>query len=151
MYRIRDGEIEVFLAHPGGPFFTHGDEGYWTIPKGEIEEEEERLATAIREFQEEVGVEIDPKSEFIELGSIKQKGGKIVHAWGVEQRCADPMECKSNTFRMEWPIGSSKWMDFPEVDRAEFFPIAIAKRKVKSTQIPLLDRLEEYLRARGKL
>src|SRR3954467_15491648 len=87
MYRIRQGELEVFLGHPGGPFFTHRDDGYWTIPKGEIEEDEDHLATAIREFQEEVGIEVNPKSEFIELGSIKQKGGKIVHAWAVEQRC----------------------------------------------------------------
>ncbi len=148
MYRIRGGGLEVFLAHPGGPFFAHRDEGYWTIPKGEIEDEEEHLATAIREFQEEVGLEIDPKSEFIELGSIRQKGGKIVHAWAVEQRCADPIECKSNTFKIEWPIGSGKWARFPEVDRAEFFPIALAKRKLKATQVPLLERLEQYLRAR---
>lgn len=146
MYRIRQRELEVFLGHPGGPFFTHRDDGYWTIPKGEIEEDEDHLATAIREFQEEVGIEVNPKSEFIELGSIKQKGGKIVHAWAVEQRCADPIECKSNTFKMEWPIGSGKWASFPEVDRAEFFPIETAKRKIKSTQIPLLERLEQQLR-----
>jgi predicted NUDIX family NTP pyrophosphohydrolase len=151
MYRVRNGELEVFLAHPGGPFFAHRDEGVWTIPKGEIESDEEHLGTAIREFKEEVGIDINPQSEFIELGSIRQKGGKTVHAWGVEQDCADPTQCKSNEFKMEWPIGSGKWKSFPEVDRAAFFPLLEAKRKIKATQIPLLERLEQVLRQRGTI
>jgi predicted NUDIX family NTP pyrophosphohydrolase len=151
MYRVRNGELEVFLAHPGGPFFAHRDEGVWTIPKGEIESDEEHLGTAIREFKEEVGIDINPRSEFIELGSIRQKGGKTVHAWGVEQDCADPTQCKSNEFKMEWPIGSGKWKSFPEVDRAAFFPLLEAKRKIKAAQIPLLERLEQVLRQRGTI
>ena len=151
MYRIREGRLEVFLAHPGGPFFANRDVNVWTIPKGEIEPEEEHLVTAIREFKEEVGIAIDPQSEFIELGSIRQKGGKTVHAWGVEQNCPDPIECKSNSFRMEWPAGSGTWKSFPEVDRAEFFSLSEAKRRIKETQIPLLERLEEALRGRGRL
>src|SRR5678810_387391 len=87
MFRVCEGQLEVFLAHPGGPFFAHRDDGHWTIPKGEIEPGEEFLATALREFKEEVGIEIDPRSNFFELGSIRQKGGKIVHAWGVENDC----------------------------------------------------------------
>ncbi len=146
LYRLRQGQLEVFLAHPGGPFFARKDNGHWTIPKGEIESGEDFLATAIREFQEEIGLAIPPQSHFIELGSIQQKGGKIVYAWGVEQNCDDPITCKSNFFKMEWPIGSGKWQDFPEVDRAQFFPVAEARRKIKDTQIPLIERLEAALK-----
>ena len=151
MYRCRDGQLEVFLAHPGGPFFANRDDGVWTIPKGEIEVEEEHLATAIREFKEEVGIDIDPQSEFVELGSIRQKGGKTVYAWAVEQACPDPVTCKSNLFEMEWPPGSGQWKSFPEVDRAQFFLIAEAKQKIKNTQVPLLERLEQHLATRKQL
>ena len=144
MYRRRQG-LEVFLAHPGGPFFATKDAGHWTIPKGEIEEAEDHLATAIREFKEEVGIDIDPKGAFIELGSIRQKGGKTVHAWAVEQDCPDPFVCRSNVFEMQWPPNSGKWQTFPEVDRAQFFPIEEARMKLKETQRPLLDRLESAL------
>jgi len=151
MYRIRDGKLEVFLAHPGGPFFTHKDDGHWTIPKGEIEAEEDFLATAIREFKEEVGIDIHPRSEFIALGSIRQKGGKTVHAWGVAGDCTDGHRCESATFKMEWPPGSNKFEAFPEVDRAQFFLIKPAKLKIKDTQIPLLERLEAALKNAGQL
>src|SRR5436190_12931127 len=97
LYRMREGQLEVFLAHPGGPFFAHRDDGHWTIPKGEIEAGEELLATALREFWEEVGIEIDPRSKFLELGSIRQKGGKIVHAWGVEFDWEGKAPVKSST------------------------------------------------------
>ena len=141
LYRLRDGQLEVFLAHPGGPFFAARDAGHWTIPKGEVEPGEDLLATAIREVQEETGIVVDKSKEFIELGSIRQKGGKIVHAWGVEYPCTDPVACKSNVFQLQWPPGSGEWKSFPEVDRAEFFPLEAAKAKVKPTQIPLLERL----------
>jgi len=150
LYRFRNGQLEIFLAHPGGPFFTHKDFGHWTVPKGEIEPDEEYLATAIREFKEEIGLEIAPQSRFIDLGFIQQKGGKIVHAWAVEHTCEDPISCQSNLFKMEWPIGSGKWQSFPEVDRAQFFSIPEAKRKIKSTQIPFLERLEAALQAKGQ-
>lgn len=143
LYRTRNGQLEVFLAHPGGPFFAARDEGHWTIPKGEVEPGEDLLATAIREVQEETGLVVDKSSTFIELGSIRQKGGKIVHGWGVEFPCTDPIACKSNVFRLEWPLGSGEWKSFPEVDRAEFFPLETAKRKIKATQIPLLERLTQ--------
>ena len=148
LYRKGHGLLEVFLAHPGGPFFTRKDEGHWTIPKGEVERGEELLMTAIREFQEEIGMSIDPRSEFIELGSIRQKGGKIVHAWAVEGDRDDTFPILSVTFKMEWPPGSGQMQKFPEIDRAQFFPLVQARRKIKETQIPLLDRLEETLAQR---
>lgn len=145
LYRTRKGQLEIFLAHPGGPFFAHKDDGHWTIPKGEVEAGEDMLATAVREVQEETGIAVDKTATFIELGSIKQKGGKIVHAWAVEYTGPEPGPCKSNVFHMEWPIGSGQMRAFPEIDRAEFFPLETAKRKVKVTQVPLLDHLAERM------
>lgn len=145
MYRTRD-ELEVFIAHPGGPLFTHKDAGHWTIPKGEVEPGEDLLATAIREFEEEVGIAIAPTSTFIPLGTIQQKGGKFVHAWAVAGDRGDASPVRSNTFSMEWPPGSGITREFPEVDRAQFFPVALAKVKLKPAQVPLLERLEELLR-----
>jgi predicted NUDIX family NTP pyrophosphohydrolase len=145
LYRVRNGRLEVFLAHPGGPFHANRDEGSWSIPKGEIEPGEDYLATAIREVKEEVGIEIDPKAAFVELGSIKQKGGKTVHAWGVPCEWEDGTPIRSNTFALEWPPGSGRRREFPEVDRAQFFPLREAKQKIKDTQVPLLERLAEKL------
>ena len=147
MYRRPAGKLEVLLAHPGGPFFKNKDEGSWTIPKGEIEDEEECLKTATREFREEIGVEINPAAEFIDLGSIKQKGGKVVYAWAVEGDC-DSTRC-SNHFSMEWPPRSGKLQSFPEIDRAEFFSLEEAKRKINPAQIPFLDRLTTALQSFG--
>ena len=146
LYRRRGENLEVFLAHPGGPFFKNKDDGHWTIPKGEIEKQDDRFATALREFHEEVGILIDPKSNFIDLGSIRQKGGKVVHAWAVEGDCPAGHCLKSNTFQMEWPPKSGKLQSFPEIDRAEFFDMDIARKKIKSTQIPFLERLEAAAR-----
>src|SRR5688572_29362822 len=139
MYRRRADNLEVLLAHPGGPFFKNRDAGHWTVPKGEVESDEDHLGTAIREFREEIGVEIDPASRFIELGSIKQKGGKVVYAWAVEGDCSTA-QC-SNHFSIEWPPRSGKFQSFPEIDRAEFFPVEEAKRKINPAQIPFLERL----------
>ena len=146
LYRKGNGQLEVFLAHPGGPFFAHKDDGHWTIPKGEVESGEDMLATAIRELQEETGLVIGKGGNFIELGSIKQKGGKIVHAWGIEYQGTDPTTCDSNVFHMEWPIGSGQMKAFPEVDRAEFFASESAKIKVKASQVPLLERLADIVK-----
>jgi predicted NUDIX family NTP pyrophosphohydrolase len=135
--------LEVFLAHPGGPFFARKDDGHWTIPKGEVESGEDLLATAIREFREEIGIPLKSGLDFLPLGAIQQKGGKIVHAWAVEQDWNGEPPIRSNEFEMEWPPGSGQRQRFPEVDRAQFFPLAEARRKVKERQIPLLDELEK--------
>ena len=145
MYRFKDGGLQIFLAHPGVPCFTHKDDGHWTIPKGEIEGEEDYLRTALREFQEEVGIALDPQGQFLDLGSIRQKGGKTVYAWGIERDWDDRRPFRSSTFKMQWPPGSGKLQEFPEVDRAKFFPIEEARKKIKETQLPLLDRLEVLL------
>ena len=139
MYRIQDGKLQVLLAHPGGPFFKNKDEGAWTIPKGEIEPGEDLLEAAKREFEEETGV--TPTGPFIALTPIKQKGGKIVHAWAFKGDC-DPGAIVSNTFRMEWPPRSGRQMEFPEIDRAEFFDVAVASRKIKAAQAALIDELQ---------
>lgn len=145
LYRIRNQRLEVFLGHPGGPFFAHKDAGHWSIPKGEIEPGEDMIKTAIREVKEEIGIRIDYRSKFISLGSIRQKGGKIVHAWALERDevAFDPN--KSQTFRMEWPLHSGQFEAFPEIDRAGFFPWAEVIEKIKSTQVPLLERLAREL------
>jgi predicted NUDIX family NTP pyrophosphohydrolase len=142
MYRIHDGNLQVLLAHPGGPFFKNKDEGAWSIPKGEVETGEDLLETAMREFKEETG--FTPTGPYTVLTPVKQKGGKIVHAWAFEGDC-DPGSIVSNTFTMEWPPRSGLQMEFPEIDRAAFFDLAAARRKIKSGQERLIDELEESL------
>jgi predicted NUDIX family NTP pyrophosphohydrolase len=140
------GRPEVLLAHPGGPFFTKRDLGDWTIPKGEPNGGQEPLdAVARREFEEETGAAINPAAPAIELGSIVQKGGKVVHAWAVEGDL-DPAEAHSNEFEMEWPPRSGRRERFPEIDRVEWFDLDEARRRIKPTQVPLIDRLEASLR-----
>ena len=145
LYRFHEGKLQVLLAHPGGPYFTHKDEGAWTIPKGEIEADEDFLGTAKREFAEETG--LTPTGPFIALKPIKQKGGKIVHAWAFEGDC-DPEKIVSNTFTMEWPPGSGRKMEFPEIDRADFFDVAAAKRKIKAGQEALIEEVESIIMGR---
>jgi predicted NUDIX family NTP pyrophosphohydrolase len=141
-----DGRLEVLLAHPGGPFFTKRDLGDWTIPKGEPSGGDEPPdAVARREFEEETGLAIDAAAPTIDLGSIVQKGGKVVHAWAVEGDL-DPAEARSNEFEMEWPPRSGRRERFPEIDRVEWFDLDEARRRVKPTQVPLIDRLEASLR-----
>jgi predicted NUDIX family NTP pyrophosphohydrolase len=142
MYRIQDGKLQVLLAHPGGPFFKNKDEGAWSIPKGEVEPNEDLLETARREFEEETG--ITPAGPFIALSPVKQKGGKIVHAWAFKGDC-DPSAIVSNTFTMEWPPRSGLQMEFPEIDRAEFFDLAAARRKLKAAQMALIEELEKFV------
>ena len=148
MYRMREGQPEVFLAHPGGPLFKNKDEGHWSIPKGETEPGEELLEAAVREFREETGVE--PRGPFIQLGSVKQKGGKMVHAWAFAGDRDESGPFRSNTFEMEWPSMSGKVATFPEIDRVAFFSIEEARRKLKEAQHPFLDRLQEALNVRAK-
>ena len=139
MYRVVDGRVEVFIAHPGGPWFPNRELDVWTIPKGELEVGEDLQTAAIREFQEEVG--IVPKGPYLELGSIKQKGGKTVHAWAFQGDWDDTQPIRSNRIQVEWPPGSGRWGDWPEVDRAGFFSLPEARERLKSSQHPLLDRL----------
>jgi|SRR4030095_11010597 len=143
MYRKKGNDVEVLLAHPGGPFFAKKDEGHWTIPKGEPDDAEDLLITARREFEEETG--INPEGNFIPLDSIIQKGGKEVFAWAFEGNIPDGFVHKCNTVKIEWPPRSGKIKDFPEVDRVEFFSVELAKLKIKEAQIPLIERLLQYI------
>lgn len=137
-YKKTDQGIMFFLVHPGGPFFAKKDAGFWTIPKGLIENGEDPLQAAIREFAEEIGFK--PEGNFIPLGSVKQKGGKIVHAFALAFEF-DPAQLKSNTFTIEWPPHSGKKASFAEVDRAGWFDLATAQEKINSAQADLLLRL----------
>jgi predicted NUDIX family NTP pyrophosphohydrolase len=143
LYRARDGKTEVLLVHPGGPFWKRRDEGVWSIPKGEIEPGETRLDVARREFQEELGMP-PPDGDLAPLGSIRQAGGKVVHAW-ASPGDLDASRISSGTFTLEWPPRSGRMQEFPEVDRAAWFDLATARRMILPAQSALLDRLEEQL------
>jgi predicted NUDIX family NTP pyrophosphohydrolase len=141
MYRVRDGRLQVLLVHPGGPYWRNKDEGAWTLPKGEPAGGEDLLSAARREFEEELGIVPEARdARFTELRPVKQKGGKVVYAWCFEGDC-DTTAVRSNTFTMEWPPKSGRQAEFPEVDRAEFFDLPTAGRKINPAQIPLLEQL----------
>ena len=142
LFRRSAGRLEVFIAHPGGPFWRDRDAGAWTIPKGIVEAGEDLLDAARREFMEETS--ITPTGPFIPLGSVRQKAGKTIHAWGFEGN-ADPAAIVSNRMRTEWPRGSGRVIEFPEVDRAAWFDPATAKTKMNPAQAELVDRLEAAL------
>jgi predicted NUDIX family NTP pyrophosphohydrolase len=142
MYRFKKGHLQVLLVHPGGPYWKNKDAGAWTIPKGEANPNEELLSVAQREFTEETGVV--PRAPYTPLTPIKQRAGKIVHAWAFEGDF-DPSTLRSNTFEMEWPPKSGKTAEFPEVDRAEFFEVEAAKPKLNASQASLLDELERVI------
>ena len=144
MFRRGNNQLEFLLAHPGGPFFARKDDGVWTIPKGEAASGEDLLTRAQIEFEEEVGFR--PHGDWIELGSIKQKAGKTVHAWAFEGDLPEAFKCKSNLFEMEWPPRSGRRRKFPEVDQALFFSEEVARRKIKPAQVPLLDRLQTAIK-----
>lgn len=146
LYRFRDGAIEVFLVHPGGPFWAKKDEGAWSIPKGEMEGQEDALTRARQEFREETGFVV--AGDFHPLSAIKQAGGKRVHAWTVEGNC-DAAAIASNSFTLEWPPRSGKLREFPEVDRAGWFDLAQARRKINPAQTGFLDQLERLLSGRA--
>src|SRR6478672_7371279 len=143
MFRRRNDTLEVLLAHPGGPFFRKKDDGAWTIPKGEAEPGEDLLSRARTEFEEEVGIAAN--GGWIDLGWVKQKGGKTVYAWAFEGDLPDSFQCRSNMFEMEWPPRSGRMQNFPEVDEACFFSLEDARRKLKESQTPFLDRLQAAL------
>jgi predicted NUDIX family NTP pyrophosphohydrolase len=139
LFRRSRGDLEVFLAHPGGPFWEGRDLGAWTVPKGLVEVDEDSLAAAVREFEEETAIR--PEGPFLPLGSVRQKAGKLVYAWAWEGE-ADPRLVRSNVMRTEWPRGSGRWLTFPEVDRCEWFDARSAREKINPAQAELIDRLE---------
>jgi predicted NUDIX family NTP pyrophosphohydrolase len=143
LYRTTNGILEVFLGHPGGPYFAKKDFGVWSIPKGEFETEDP-LKAAIREFEEETGYRIE--GEFIQLNAVKSRAGKLVYAWAVEAD-VDSAQITSNTFTLEFPPRSGKIEEYPEIDRAEWFAINIARQKVLAYQLPLIDEFTEMLQA----
>lgn len=143
LYRKQANQLQVFLVHPGGPYYVRKDDGVWSIPKGEYDEDEEPLTAAKREFEEETGLPVNG-SKFIPLQPIKQKGGKIVHAWAVEGD-ADYQKFVSNTFEMEYPYKSGKWITIPEVDRAGWFDVEEAKVKLNAAQVALVEELHNLL------
>jgi predicted NUDIX family NTP pyrophosphohydrolase len=152
MYRWRDAGLEVFLVHPGGPFYARKDAGVWSVPKGEIDAEASALDVAQREFEEETGQPVTccaPHPRFLELGTVVLKSGKVVHAWAFEGDWPHGAPFASNTFALEWPPGSGRRCEVPEIDRGEFVPLALARHRLHPGQLPFLDRLLERLGARA--
>jgi predicted NUDIX family NTP pyrophosphohydrolase len=141
LFRRAPGGLEVLLGHPGGPFFARKDEGVWSIPKGEIDDDEEPRAAALREFAEETGT-VPPDRDLLDLGEIRQRSGKLVRAWAAEGDL-DAGAIVSNTFALEWPPRSGRQQTFPEIDRAEWFGLEEAARRMVPAQAQLLDRLAE--------
>ena len=145
LYRRSQKGLELFLAHPGGPFWRDKDTGAWTIPKGVLDPDEDPLDAARREFTEETGIQ--PKEPFIPLGSVRQRAGKTIHAWAWEGD-ADASATTSNEMRTEWPRGSGRWITFPEVDRCAWFDPITARTRINPAQAELIDRLEATLDGR---
>lgn len=140
-YRRRGDSIELLLVHPGGPFWAKKDEGAWSIAKGELDEGEEPRACALRELEEELGSSLGLSvAQLVDIGSVRQKSGKVVHGWAAEAEF-DPAELRSNSFSIEWPPRSGHRREFPEVDRAEWFAPEAARAKINPAQIELIDRL----------
>jgi predicted NUDIX family NTP pyrophosphohydrolase len=146
LYRVKEEGPQVFLVHPGGPFWARKDIGVWSIPKGEFEDDEDPLTAAIREMQEETGIKVN--EPFIELNPAKLKSGKIIYAWAAKGD-VDPENIVSNTFEMEWPPRSGKKQSFAEVDRADWFTIEEGKNKIISGQVSLLEQLQQILKDSG--
>jgi predicted NUDIX family NTP pyrophosphohydrolase len=139
MFRQRAGSLEVFLVHPGGPYFRNKDDGAWTIPKGQIETGEEPIEAARREFKEETG--LTPEGPYLPLAPIKQKGSKTVMGWAFRGDAADPVRIRPNTFMLEWPPRSGRMREFPEIDFAAFFTVEEARRKLNPAQVAFVDEL----------
>jgi predicted NUDIX family NTP pyrophosphohydrolase len=142
LFRYKNNKLEVMLVHPGGPFWARKDQASWSIPKGLFNETENALDAARREFNEETGLEVD--GSFIELGEVKQPSGKIVHAWALEKDL-DVTKIESNSFTIEWPKNSGRIREYPEVDRAGWFDLDDARKKILKGQVALLDRLVDLI------
>lgn len=144
LYRFMDGEVEILLVHPGGPYHADKDKGAWSIPKGEFDENEDALVAAKREFLEEIGIALNTEN-FTVLKPIRQKAGKIVYAWAAPGNI-DVTEVKSNIFKMEYPYKSGKWIDVPEVDKAAWFKSEIAREKINPAQVAFIEQLLFFLK-----
>lgn len=142
LYRLQESKLQVLLVHPGGPYYKNKDTGIWSIPKGEFSDDEDPLLAAQREFEEETGQQLS--GNFIPLQSIKQKGGKTVYAWAIEGYI-DASAVVSNTFKMEYPYKSGKWIEVPEVDAAGWFDVETAKTKINTAQAALVEELNKLL------
>jgi predicted NUDIX family NTP pyrophosphohydrolase len=152
MYRHREGQLELFLVHPGGPIFTNRDDGYWGAPKGLIEDGEELLDVARREFAEETGRTAEKcriSDEMLPLGTVAQRSGKVIYAWAFQGDWPDGVPIESNRFDLEWPRGSGQFVEIPEVDEGRFFSVAEARVKINDTQEAFVDRLLATLAVRG--
>lgn len=149
LYQIGADGLRVLIVHPGGPIFTHRDHGWWSIPKGEYHDGEDALDAAVRELQEETGAVVDPGG-LTALGTVRQRGGKVVAAWCAESDF-DAADFVSNTFDLEWPPGSGRYQHIPEVDRAEWCGPAEARERLNSAQAEFVDRLEALLAEQGRL
>jgi predicted NUDIX family NTP pyrophosphohydrolase len=148
LFRYREGQLELLLGHPGGPFWAKKDLGAWSIPKGELEPDEDPLTGALREFEDETGHR--PLGEFVALPPVTQAGGKVVLAWAV-QGDLDAATIESNTFSLEWPPRSSRSAQFPEIDRTEWFSVADARTHILAGQLPLLDALIAATQSGGQV
>ena len=149
MYRFRRGHLEGFLGHPGGPYFRRRDLGVWGIPKGKVEEGEQLIETAVREFGEETGISLDgvkPERDFIPLEMVRLQSGKQVHAWAFRGNHPDDQPIQSILYSIEWPPRSGREIEVPELDTGRFFPIWTARKKITPSQLPFLDRLEEKVK-----
>ena len=149
MFRKRGEGVEVFVVHPGGPFFANKHDGAWSIPKGVIKDGEEPLTVAIREFQEETGRSVESCAgggDLIPLGTVRQKGGKLVHGWAFEGDWSDGEPVRSNMFEMEWPPRSGRRQRFPEVDQGEFVPLEEVERRINEAQSTFIERLLSHLK-----
>jgi len=145
--RSSEGELEILIAHPGGPFWVRRDDGAWSVPKGEYGDGDDPLTAAYREFREETGLE-PPEAEPLALGELRQPGGKRVTVWALEGDL-DVTRASSNTFQLEWPRGSGKVVEFPEVDRVAWVPADLARTKLLRGQVPFVDRLTEAVSGAG--
>ena len=143
MYKLEMKELKLFLAHPGGPYYRNKDEGSWTIPKGLVENDEDPLATAIREFEEETGIQ--PQGNFIPLDTVKYNNGKLLHGYAFAGSWDESQGINSNVFEIEWPPRTGKRQSFPEIDRASFFELETAKIKIHPVQLDFIERLLKKL------
>lgn len=144
MFRKTGHNLELFLVHPGGPFWAKKDVGAWSIPKGLVDQNEDEVAAAQREFTEETS--LVASGPFIDLGMVRLKSGKLVHAWAFEGDC-DSSKIRSNTFKIEWPPRSKQMKEFPEIDQARFFSVTEARQRINQSQVPFIDRLVQIVTA----